>query len=116
MDKGDSRDSGFGFFSGLIIGGLIGAVAAIVLAPQSGEETRDYIRGRVHEAKNRAVDLAYDMKDRAAAVADDLRAQADQLSQLGRQAFDNTRAKFNEAMDAGRKAAQSKIDEMQSEQ
>jgi gas vesicle protein len=116
MDRGDNRDSGFGFLSGLIIGGLFGAVLAIVLAPQSGEETRDLIRGKAHEAKNKALDLAYDMKDRAATMADDLRAQADQLTQMSRQAYDSALAKLNDAVDTGRKAAQSKIDEMNSEQ
>ena len=115
MDKNDGADSGFGFFSGLIIGAMIGAILAIVLAPQSGEETRDFIRGKAHEAKNRALDLAYDVKDRAAEVADDLRAQADQLSQMSRQAYESTRAKINDAVDTGRRAAQSKIDEVQSE-
>ncbi|HXW77436.1 MAG TPA: YtxH domain-containing protein [Candidatus Eremiobacteraceae bacterium] len=115
MAQDDNRDSGLGFFSGLIIGGLVGAFFAIVLAPQSGEETRDLIRGRAHEAKNRAIDLAYDLKDRAATMADDLRAQAEQLSDIGRQAFDTTRARINEAMDAGRKAAQSKTDELSEE-
>src|SRR5579863_62932 len=116
MDKNEGGDSGFGFFSGLIIGAMIGAILAVVLAPQSGEETRDYIRGKAHEAKNRALDLAYDVKDRAAEVADDLRTQADQLSKLGREAIESTKAKLNDAVDAGRRAAQSKIDEVQSEQ
>jgi gas vesicle protein len=116
MDKDDSGASGLGFLSGLIVGGLVGAVFAMVLAPQSGEETRDYLRARAREAKNRAIDFAYDMKDRAASVADDLRAQADELSDAGRQAFETTRARINEAMDAGRKAAQSKTDEFKSEE
>jgi gas vesicle protein len=116
MDRDDNRDSGFGFLSGLILGGAIGATLAIVLAPQTGEETRDFIRGKAHEAKNRAVDLAYDVKDRAATIADDLRSQADQLSQMSRQAYDNARAKVNDAVDAGRKAAQSKVDDLNSEQ
>ncbi|MBU1877645.1 MAG: YtxH domain-containing protein, partial [Chloroflexi bacterium] len=37
----DNRtDSGLAFLAGLILGGLIGAVAALLFAPQSGEETR----------------------------------------------------------------------------
>lgn len=115
MDRNDNRDAGFGFFSGLIIGSFVGAAFAILLAPQTGEETRDFIRGKAHEAKNKAVDLAYDMKDRASTVADDLRAQADQLAQMSRQAYDSARAKINDAVDTGRQAAQSKIDEMTNE-
>jgi gas vesicle protein len=115
MSRHDNGDSGFGFFSGLLIGGMVGAALAIVLAPQTGEETRDFIRGKAHEAKNRAIDLAYDMKDRAATMADDLRAQADQLQEMSRQAYDSARTKINDAVDAGRQAAQSKIDDLSDE-
>ena len=41
MSNDNRHDSGMGFFSGLVLGGLVGAVVAVVLAPQSGEETRD---------------------------------------------------------------------------
>ena len=116
MDKDDNRDSGAGFLSGLVIGGIVGAALAIVLAPQSGEETRDFIRGKAHEAKNRALDLAYDVKDRAVSMADELRSQADQLSQMSRQAYDSARSRFNDAVDAGRQAAQQQTDETMGEE
>ena len=35
------------FLSGLILGGLVGATLAILLAPESGEELRGEIRERV---------------------------------------------------------------------
>ena len=35
------------FLSGLIMGGLVGATLAILLAPESGEELRGQIRQRV---------------------------------------------------------------------
>jgi gas vesicle protein len=34
-------DRGDGFFKGFVIGGIIGAVAGILLAPKSGKETRE---------------------------------------------------------------------------
>ena len=34
-------DRGDGFFKGFVIGGIIGAVAGILLAPKSGRETRE---------------------------------------------------------------------------
>ncbi len=84
MEQDNRNGSGLGFASGLIIGGLIGAVVAIVLAPQSGEETRELIRGKAHEFRGKAMDLASDLRDRATDLADDLRSQAEDLSKRGR--------------------------------
>ena len=44
------------FFAGLVIGGLVGASLALLLAPQSGEETRDQIRDKSLELKDGAVE------------------------------------------------------------
>ena len=112
MSDNDHGDSGLGFLSGLVIGGFVGAVLALVLAPQSGEETRDYLRAKAHEAKGKALDMAYDLKDHAATVADDLRTQADELARRGRDLADATRAQVSDAIESGRKAARGKIDEL----
>ncbi len=42
------------FLVGFIVGGLTGAVAALLLAPQSGEETRAVIREKSIELKDQA--------------------------------------------------------------
>lgn len=115
MERNDNGSSAFGFLTGLAIGALVGAAVAIVLAPQSGEETRDFLRNKAQEAKGKALDLASDLKDIAGNVAGDLRAQADQLTQKGRDLIDKARTRVSEAVDAGKNAAQAKIDEMQSE-
>lgn len=111
MGNNDRHDSGMGFFSGFVLGGLVGAVVAVVLAPQSGEETRDLIRGKAHEVKGKAMDLASDLKNRASDLADDLRSQADELSKRGRETFENVRGQFNDAVDTGKRTAQAKTDE-----
>jgi gas vesicle protein len=115
MSDNDRGDSGLGFLSGLVLGGFVGAILAIVLTPQSGEETRDYLRGKAHEAKGKALDLAYDLKDRAASVADDLREQADDLVKKGRDLADSTRSQVSDAIESGRKAARNKIDELKND-
>ncbi|MBN1994845.1 MAG: YtxH domain-containing protein [Anaerolineae bacterium] len=48
------RSGGAEFFAGLVIGGLVGATLALLLAPQSGEETRAQIRDKSLELKGRA--------------------------------------------------------------
>ena len=36
----------FGFFVGIAVGGLVGGVAALLLAPSAGDDLRDQIKGR----------------------------------------------------------------------
>jgi gas vesicle protein len=48
------RSGGAEFFAGLVIGGLVGATLSLLLAPQSGEETRAQIRDKGIEYKDRA--------------------------------------------------------------
>lgn len=111
----DSDNSGIGFLTGLAIGALVGAAVAIVFAPQSGEETRDFLRGKAQEAKGKALDLASDIKDMATNIAGDLRTQAEDLSQKGRAHLDRLRSQMGDAVDAGKRAAKHKIDELQSD-
>jgi gas vesicle protein len=48
------QNGGAEFFAGIVIGGLVGAALALLLAPQSGEETRAQIRDKSLEIKDRA--------------------------------------------------------------
>jgi len=64
----DKSDLG-AFLSGFIIGGLVGAVVALLMAPQSGEETRAYIRDKSIELKDRAAETAAEAQARAQEAA-----------------------------------------------
>jgi gas vesicle protein len=79
--------------TGMMIGGLAGAVIALLYAPASGEETRARVRGtaielreqatgtvrstlsqaksRAQELKENAMDKAAEMKQRAKTIADE---------------------------------------------
>jgi gas vesicle protein len=46
-----------GFLTGLVVGCATGLVLGILLAPQSGEETRELLREKGIELKSRAEDL-----------------------------------------------------------
>ena len=49
-----------GVFAGLLIGGLAGAVAMLLMAPQSGEDTRMQIQEKGIELRDRTVGLVED--------------------------------------------------------
>jgi gas vesicle protein len=50
----EPKASGGSFVAGLITGVLVGAGIAFILAPQTGEETRDFLRSKVREAGEQA--------------------------------------------------------------
>src|SRR5215470_17381350 len=103
MGDNDRNDGagGVGFLSGLVVGAFAGAIIALVLAPQSGEETRELIIGKAQEAKGKALDLA-----------SDLREQADELAKKTRAAYETTAKRADNAVHAAKNAAQSKIDDL----
>jgi gas vesicle protein len=65
-----SQNSGVLFFAGLVVGGLVGAGLALLLAPQSGEETRGQIRAKSFELKDQAAEGLAEAGQRAQAQAD----------------------------------------------
>jgi len=65
------------FVAGIIVGGLVGAAVALLLAPQSGEETRTMIRDKSIEIKDRAVEVSQDAVARAEKALEDARVRAD---------------------------------------
>jgi len=69
------------FLMGFIAGGLAGAVAALLLAPQSGEETRAIIKERSIELRDKATVEAEEAWKRAESAAIDARKKADELAQ-----------------------------------
>ena len=61
-----ASDNG-GFFSGLLVGGAIGAIAGILFAPKAGKETRDSLMNDSDEilskAKSELEKLRHDLSD-----------------------------------------------------
>ena len=82
------------FLAGLLVGALVGAAAALLLAPQSGEETRTLIHDKGVEIGQRADEMAAEARQRAA----EMQAQ--------------TEAKLKQAVDEGRSAATRKKEDL----
>jgi hypothetical protein len=55
--------------AGLLLGALVGAGAALLMAPHSGEETRTILRRKARFARHRAGDAWDDLAGELAAVA-----------------------------------------------
>jgi gas vesicle protein len=68
------------FFRGLVIGSVLGAATAMLIAPQSGEETRTRIKEKGSELKEKAETTYADVTKRVEAATADLRGRIDELS------------------------------------
>jgi len=73
------------FFAGFMVGGLVGAAAALLLAPQSGEQTRDQIKQKSIELQGKAEDSITDARAKAEAVAADIKRRAEEPAVLFRE-------------------------------
>ncbi len=80
----DARDA-MAFAAGLLLGGLAGAAAMLLLAPQSGEETRTQIRQTGIELRDQtaeAVDAATaQVRVKARQISSGVREKADELQE-----------------------------------
>ena len=76
-DNGSGSD-GHGFVTGFLIGGIVGFVAGILLAPKSGEETRAIILERGGEWRDKAEELAAAARERIASATEEGRRAAAQ--------------------------------------
>ena len=103
------RDEFGAFLVGFIVGGLSGAVVALLFAPQTGEETRTLIRDKSIELRDRAQITAEEAIARAEAVAADARARADdlarQLRERGHEVVDTVKERGQGAVDAVRRTS-----------
>ncbi|MGD8463156.1 MAG: YtxH domain-containing protein [Anaerolineae bacterium] len=95
------KNSGVDFLAGFFVGALVGAAAALLLAPQSGEETRTIIRERGIELKDRADDLSLEAKKRAEELQAQAKTKADELQ-----------ARVQDAVEEGKIAASSQKEEL----
>jgi gas vesicle protein len=78
------RDEFGAFLVGFIVGGLSGAVVALLFAPQSGEETRALIKDKSIELRDRAQMTAEEALARAEQVAAEARTRAEELAKEAR--------------------------------
>jgi gas vesicle protein len=71
-------NSGSSFFAGLLVGGIIGAVLGLLFAPQSGDKTREQLRGKVDELASLGKSAWEEGKEAAVEKGEELRARVDQ--------------------------------------
>ena len=89
------------FLIGFVVGGVAGAVAALLLAPQSGEETRTLIKDKSIELRDQAAKQAETISAKAGEVAEDVQTR-------GKVFVDSAKSRGKELVDDAKKAVAKK--------
>jgi gas vesicle protein len=101
------RDEFGAFLVGFVVGGLTGAVVALLFAPQTGEETRALIKDKSIELRDKAQVTAEEAYARAEQAAKDARVRAEELAHEARERAtelaNDVRERGKSALDAVRK-------------
>lgn len=98
-----SDNNEFGaFLTGLVIGGLVGATVSLLMAPQSGEETREQIRIKSLELRDRADDEIRQIRTYAEQAVADARGQIEELQARASSAVADARTRIESAIEASR--------------
>ncbi|MCI0520231.1 MAG: YtxH domain-containing protein [Chloroflexi bacterium] len=115
-----SDDNDFGaFLAGFVLGGLVGAAVSLLLAPQSGAETRAVIRDKSIELKDKASVAADDVRHRADEFAVHTKERAVELQKRGVETFEEQKVRLNTAVESAKKAVRRKqvpLEEQEAEQ
>lgn len=98
----ERREPGVGSF---LIGIALGAGVALLLAPQSGEETRRSIARRARRAQAAAQDFVGDVSGTVADKFQEVRASVEERIEATLEEVDNKKRRVTNAFHAGRAAA-----------
>lgn len=106
-----SRNNIIGVLAGLFIGGLAGAVTMLLLAPQSGEDTRMKIQEKGIELRDRTTGMLEDAMAQMRLDRNKLtaagRKKAKELLEQGQALMVDQLDRVSEAAQAGKKTIQS---------
>jgi gas vesicle protein len=103
------RNNVFSMIFPYVIGVLIGAGVALLMAPQSGQDTRNLLLNKGTEVKDRAVGTVGDTRERASRALDEVTHQAkESLSSLrnrGEEMIDEQKSLVEEGKKSAKQAA-----------
>ena len=98
MYRDQQNGIGKGLLVGFFIGGVVGAVTALLLAPKSGRELRDDLRSKADDAVRKFSDTAARAKDFAQNITD----ESNDVFQESNELFDETVGHAEKITDAFR--------------
>ena len=106
----ERSSSGFGSF---LWGALCGAGLALLMAPRSGEETREVLRSRGRRLRARAQGTAEDLQDHIEDGYELAKARVEEGFETARNSLTDVRTGAKDAVDAGKATVHSAREELE---
>jgi gas vesicle protein len=100
---------------GMLVGGVMGAVAGLLLAPASGRETRRRIADTGVDARNRTLDFIDESRERMADLMDESRSRVADLVKDGKEEIAEAASGIRGIIDEGKQAYRSRRSELVTE-
>jgi gas vesicle protein len=102
-----------GSIGSFLWGAAIGAGVALLLAPRSGEETREVLRAKGRRLRARAEDTADEVQSRIESGYERAKARVEEKFERARENIGETRAGARDAVKAGKAAVHSAREELE---
>ena len=103
-----------GFINGLLLGGLAGAVAILLVAPQSGEKTRAKILNKSKELREQTFETVEDSmtqaRTKAHQISAEVRDKAEKLQKRGQEVLDEQKENLSAVVESGNAVVQGFLD------
>ena len=104
------NDHGKAIFTGVLLGGLTGAITALLLAPQSGAQTRNQIQSKASDLRTRAGEKVEStlgqVRERAGQLKADMQEKAQGIKQEGQDVLARQLDRVSAAAEAGKRNIQ----------
>lgn len=106
----NSRDNGSSFTTGVLMGALVGAGAALLFAPKAGSELREDLGESVSSVRDAVVRRYRELAQRAGVELEDLEAQAENAAQSFEASANEMLEKAKNRVKRGARQAESAFD------
>ena len=123
MSMSKENNSGLSIFLGILAGGAIGAVLALLFAPKTGRELRNDIKSRtdeyldeaekyIAEARDKAKVLINDGKKRSEKIINDAKEKSEAILKDAEKIFSDAKVKASNTLDEGKSKLETESDNL----
>ena len=92
--------------TGIVVGGLIGATAMLLLAPRTGEEMRAEIKDKASDLRDRTTETVKDTVSQVVSKAGHIKGRSMDFKQRGQDVLLEQLERVSEAVDAAKRVLQ----------